>query len=93
MSDDGRTIVIGSGPRPTARLNSSGSAYVFSHTEGDRHRQTELIPTNRDENEAYGMSVDISADGKIAIVGVPGDKDPHGPLAGSASVFVERDGQ
>ncbi len=60
---------------------------MFSASGGSWSQQTKLVADDGDEEDQFGVSVAISDDGSVAIVGAVYDEDPNGPTGGSAYVF------
>ncbi|WEL21427.1 ABC-type Fe3+-hydroxamate transport system, periplasmic component [Halorhabdus sp. BNX81] len=89
VSGDGSTVVVGTNTDEDPNGRGSGSAYVYSNAGGSWIQEAKLAPTDGDLEDWFGMSVTISGDGSIAIIGAPGDEDPNGPTAGSAYVFTK----
>lgn len=91
LSSDGTTALIG------ARYDSgSGSAYVFSESNGQWTQQQKITPggsDNDDSRDNFGGSVSLSNDGTTAIIGAYNDGDVNGTESGSAYVFVQNNGE
>lgn len=92
VTADGRTAIIGAPDDDTTNGNISGSASVFSRADGEWRQRVKLLADDGDEDDNFGASVAVSADGSTAVVGANNDEHPNGRLAGSAYVFVRTDG-
>lgn len=84
LSADGRTVVVGAYWGDGAVVDS-GRAFVYRWN-GDEWNEMELTITDLTAGDKYGISVDISADGKTVIVGADLDDD-KGANAGAAYIF------
>ncbi len=84
----GDTALVGAAYDDAAGVNS-GSAYVFTRTDGVWTEQQELVPDEGSLNNWFGFSVSLSGD--TALVGsFYGDNG--GPYPGTAYVFTRNDG-
>lgn len=90
ISEDGTTILVGAPGDEDPNGVSAGSAYVFSKADGAWIQKAKLVPNDGDQNDKFGSSVAMSADGSTALVGAAHDEDPIGTGAGSAYVFAPR---
>jgi hypothetical protein len=82
---DGNTAVIGS-PWDDDNGEFSGSAYVFTRTQGEWIEQAKLVPS---DGAPYGLfSYSVAIEGDTAIIGALGSE----PDWGSAYVFTRTDG-
>ena len=90
-SDNGSVVLVG------AFRDGSGSAYVFTRSDGTWTQETKLTPADGDDGDAFGVDVALSGDGTTALIGAPWDEDPNGSLdsnrtgAGSAYIFSASD--
>jgi hypothetical protein len=89
LSDDGNTAIVGS-PLDDSLSNEhfSGAAWVFERGDGSWTEQRKLFSEEVIGHAQQGFSVALSADGKTAIIGSPGDDDRNG----AAWVFERGDG-
>jgi hypothetical protein len=69
ISGDGNTAIVG-GPLDN---NNVGAAWVYTRSGGTWTQQAKLVGNGAAGQSAQGMSVALSADGNIALVGGPGD--------------------
>lgn len=83
----GNTIVVGS-MRDDDRGENSGSAYVFTRSNGTWNHQTKIFAADGAKGDAFGQSLALS--GNTVIIGSPRD-DVNGEDTGSVYVFT-RDG-
>jgi len=86
ISQDGSTIAIGaSGEDGNSNvINNSednnnallaGAAYVFVNIEGQWQQQAYIKSDNSDPRDAFGTSLDLSADGNVLVVGATGESN------------------
>lgn len=97
LSADGTTALIGASEDEDPNGLLGGSAYVFGASSGSWEQRTKLAATDGDENDNFGSSVALSADGTTAVIGAASDDDPNGGEqryggAGSAYVFTAEGG-
>jgi hypothetical protein len=86
---DDRTVVAGA-YRDDDAGDASGAAYVFQH-DGDTWQQVvKLTASDAGTQDWFGRSVAIQGDS--ALIGAPLDDHDAGTNAGSAYLFVRRDG-
>jgi len=86
LSDDGRTALVGGFSDNSGR----GAAWVFVRTaDGWRQQGPKLKAIDEAGAGLFGSSVDLSADGNVALIGGPGDQWA-GPFvtAGAAWIFT-----
>lgn len=84
----GDTIIIGA-PTDSLTQTNSGSAYLFTRTDGTWTEQAKLAASDGALNHMFGWSVAI--DGDTAAVGALGDTT-NGSDSGAAYVFTRTDG-
>jgi len=88
LSADGSTALIGAyGDDDNG--SKSGSAYVFTYSGGIWTQQAKLTAGDGAENDNFGNSVALSADGSTALIGAYGDDD-RGLDSGSAYMLPVR---
>ncbi len=80
----GESAVIGAFLNDDAGINS-GSAYVFTRSDGVWDAGTKLLASDGGPTDEFGTSVAISAN--TVLVGAPFDDSAGGTDAGSAYVF------
>ncbi len=85
VSVDHDTAVVGA-QRDDDNGFYSGSAYVYTRSDGDWSRQAKLLPDDGAELDFFGVSVSISGD--AVVVGSLGDDNTNGEDAGSAYLFT-----
>lgn len=91
MSDDGKTIIVGSALDDTAGTNV-GAAYIWKETGGVwNSTPAEILPTSFAGDARFGHSVSTNTDGTIVAVGAIAD-DSAGNTSGSVYVFTESGG-
>lgn len=86
LSGDGNTALIGAPNDNTS--NFTGAAFVFTRANGLWTQQTKLVGHGTVGSSAQGIGVALSADGKTAVVGGPGDSSQRG----AAWVFALQNG-
>lgn len=86
ISGDGNTALIGA-YGDDDKGSSSGSAYVFTRSEGTWTQQAKLLASDGVANSSFGYAVAISSDGKTALIGALTDE--NGTDSGSAYVFAK----
>src|SRR6056300_586361 len=98
ISNDGNTAIMGApyedGP-PSAPVGDSGSAYIFTRTNGSWDTGTKIRAPDPGPTDHFGYSVPISGDGNTAIVGArQDDGPPSAPVgdSGSAYIFTKTNG-
>jgi len=114
ISADGNTLVVGA-PRENSNgtgINSdqldnskpnSGAAYIFVRNDRIWTQEFYLKASNTDEDDAFGSSVSISADGQTIAIGADRESsnatgidglqtDNSSLFAGAVYVFVKNDG-
>ncbi len=85
VSIDGNLAIIGSDFDDVVGSNS-GSAYIFSKSNGEWTFQQKIVSSDLASNDRFGTSVSIS--GTTVVVGAISDDD-NGSNSGSAYVFVQ----
>jgi FG-GAP repeat len=85
VSIDGDTAIIGAFNDDDSGTDS-GSAYVFTRSEGGWTQQAKLLPSDGAEGDFFGFSVSISGD--KAIVGAYGDDNDDRDNSGSVYIFT-----
>ncbi|MDF9744523.1 FG-GAP repeat protein [Natrinema salsiterrestre] len=84
------TAVIGAPHDEDPNGDLSGSAYIFTRSNGNWSQQTKLTPNDGDQDDIFGSSVAI--DGNTVLIGAQGNENPNGDSAGSAYVFIRSNG-
>lgn len=87
LSEDGTTAVVGAPLDDEPNGDMAGSVYVFEASDGEWSERAKVVPDDGDSEDAFGWSVDVSADGTTALLGAHGEEDPNGGLAGAAYSF------
>ncbi|HEY8428532.1 MAG TPA: NAD-dependent epimerase/dehydratase family protein, partial [Sandaracinaceae bacterium] len=87
LSADGSVALVGAFWDATS-VAATGSARVFVRTETGWVEEATLVAPDGAVGDEFGWSVALSADGKVALVGAPGDDMAAGTNVGSAHVFV-----
>lgn len=93
VSGDGSTVIVGSLLDDEPNGTRAGSAYVFGASGGEWKQQAKLAADDGDDEDRFGVSVAVSSDAAIAIIGAQRDEDPSGEMAGSAYVFERSGGE
>ena len=68
ISSDGSTAIVGS-KKDDDKAEDAGAAYVFSGNNWQTIKK--ITPTDGNKDDDFGYCVDLSADGKTAIIGSP----------------------
>jgi hypothetical protein len=71
IAHDGATIAVGQVGETFAGVVQD-SAWIFTRTGTQWSAATELMPAVNDESEQLGLSIALSGDGALAVVGAPG---------------------
>ncbi|MFG0241288.1 MAG: GC-type dockerin domain-anchored protein [Phycisphaerales bacterium JB054] len=88
VSVDGDTAVVGAISDDDNGVNS-GSAYVFTRSNGTWTQQAKLLPFDGVARDYFGYAVSIEGD--TALIGATGDDD-YGESSGSAYVYTRAGG-
>ncbi len=88
VSISGDTAIVGA-PGDSGNGSDSGSAYVFTRTDGVWLQQAELLADDGAQDDRFGSSVCLSGD--TAIVGAANNND-NGQVSGSAYIFTRSGG-
>ncbi|WP_444898297.1 FG-GAP repeat protein [Microbulbifer sp. VAAC004] len=108
LTADGRTLVVGApregsiakgvgGDQNNNNAENAGAAYMFALVDGTWLQKTYLKAGNTDANDAFGFSVNLSADGDTLAIGAPNESssstgingDPDNNQAeGSGAVYI-----
>jgi hypothetical protein len=97
VAPSGDTALIGSGRDDTSAGENTGSAYVFTRTDGEWTQQERLAADDSYQNDYFGEAVALSGD--TALIGAPGDNGRNGDEglyedeAGSVYVYTRTDGE
>lgn len=93
INDAGTVIVVGA-EGTGAIFNKPGAAYVFEYLDNNWIESTILQANNPDHDDNFGLTADISADGKLIVIGAPNEassnKDPSdnsNPNVGAVYVY------
>lgn len=86
ISDDGNTLVVGS-QSDNAGGTNSGAAYIFVRSGSSWSQQRKLTASDPAAGDNFGISVSISGDGNLVVVGSRNDDDTFAD-SGSAYVFI-----
>jgi hypothetical protein len=92
LSGDGTTALIGSNSNNNPNGTGAGLVYVFTQSGNTWLQSTKLLSEDGDEDDLFGSSIGVSADGTTAVIGARGDEDPNGTGAGSAYLFKQSNG-
>ena len=88
ISEDGNTAIVGAYYEDTGG-NDAGAAYIFVRSGSTWTEQVKIQASDKEAGDLLGISVSISGDGNIAIVGARGrDITPAASDAGAAYIFV-----
>ena len=89
ISGDGSVALVGAyGDRDKG--GDSGSAYIFTkQANGSYTQNSKLVASDGADYDQFGISVSISSDGSVVLVGARGDSD-KGAFSGSAYIFTKQ---
>ena len=85
ISGDGTMVLVGANAEDEGG-SDAGAAYVFRHIGSAWSEINKLIASDAAQDDFFGRTVSLSADGTYALVGADGDDD-NGDDSGSAYVF------
>jgi len=88
LSSDGSTALIGAYNKTIGEIISQGVAYVFSRADVTWSQQARLIASAGTENDYFGFSGSISADGTTALIGAHNKTIDGKASQGAAYVFT-----
>jgi len=91
IDENSMTALVGAPGRDNSASESTGTVEVFENTDGRWTRQDTLSADDGVTEVGFGQSTALSADGTIAVVGAPQEKDSRGKVTGTAYLF-ERSG-
>jgi hypothetical protein len=87
VSADGSVALVGAENDDDPNGVSSGSAYVFSRTDGSWSQDAKLFADDGESAERFGWSVALSADGSTAAIGCKDDAIDGEFNTGSVYIF------
>lgn len=98
VSSDGTTALIGAtfddDTENDFTTEKTGSAYVFTRTDGEWSQQQRLTADDNDEDDKFASGVALSDDGTTALIGAFGDQESATEVnTGAAYVFTLTDGE
>jgi hypothetical protein len=93
LAADGTTALIGASENEDPNGRRAGSAYVFTSSDGEWSQQQKLAANDGNEDDLFGGSVALSADGTTALIGAFRDNNSNGEDAGSVYVFARSNGE
>ncbi|WP_256465449.1 FG-GAP repeat protein [Halorientalis marina] len=85
MTDNGTKAIVTIPSDTTPNGERSGSAYIFSRTNGSWEQEAKLIPDDGGQGEEFGSAAGISGDGTTAIVGT----SLQAEFTGAAYVYTD----
>lgn len=88
LSRDGTTALVGA-RYDDADAPAPGSAHVFTRAADGWSEQTELVPADDEEGDAFAEGVALSRDGTTALIGARGTAAPEVEYPGRAYVFAQ----
>jgi hypothetical protein len=91
LSADGNTAVIGN-PLDDSTITNIGSIYIYNRTGATWGLATKISNPDPFANDKFGVSVDISGDGNIIIIGATGDTINSTSNVGSVYIYVKNSG-
>ncbi|WP_254762963.1 FG-GAP repeat protein [Natrinema marinum] len=93
ISADGTTALVGAIGVDEPNGSYSGVAYIFVENGDAWSQQAKLAADDGKDNDEFGSSVSISADGMAALVGAAGSDGLNGNMEGSAYYFESDSGE
>lgn len=93
LSADGTTALIGASRNDEPNGVDSGSAYVFTQTDGQWEQQEKLFAADGDNIDNFGGSVALSDKAKTALIGARYANKGTKQSAGAAYVFTRSSNQ
>ena len=88
LSDDGNTALVGAYKIIIGSNTDQGAAYAFVRSGTTWSQQAKVLASDGAAGDYFGLSVSLSADGNIALVGAPDDTADSNTMQGSAYFFV-----
>ncbi len=88
LSNDGNTALIGAYLEDDSGTSGNGAAYVFTRSGTTWTQQTKLLAADKANNDDFGQSVALSANGNVALVGAVFEDDPGTTNNGAAYIFT-----
>jgi hypothetical protein len=92
LSSDGLTAIIGAPSEDTSPNTNNGAAYVFTRSGSTWTQQQKILASDAASNETLGVSVSISADGNVALIGADAEDTSPNTDNGAAYVFTRSAG-
>jgi hypothetical protein len=86
VSGDGNTAIIGAYQEDAGGTNA-GAAYIFTRSGTTWSQETKLTASDAQASDIFGISVCVSSDGDVAIIGAY-QEDTNGADAGAAYIFT-----
>ena len=84
MNQNGDTVVVGA----TKVLSDKGAAYIYERASGAWDMKAKVNGSDVDAGDLFGFSVVVSNNGKLVMIGVPGDIN-KGAVSGCAYTFTK----
>jgi hypothetical protein len=88
LSADGNTGIVGAYLEDESPNSGNGAAYVYTRSGTTWTQQAKLLAADRANNDDFGQSVALSADGNTALVGALFEDDPNTTNNGAAYLFT-----
>ena len=89
MSADGNTVIVGAAWED-GQATDTGAAYIFRYSSGTWSEQTILRASNGSNDNNFGRSVAISADGNTVLVGASSEDGPTDTTDNSGAAYIFR---
>ena len=89
MSADGNTVIVGAAYED-GQATDTGAAYIFRYSSGTWSEQTILRASNGSNDNNFGRSVAISADGNTVLVGASSEDGPTDTTDNSGAAYIFR---
>ncbi|WP_242401909.1 FG-GAP repeat protein [Halorhabdus tiamatea] len=87
ITNDGRTLLVGSNLDTNSNGRMAGGVYVFRRDQDGWHQSAKLMADDGDRHDWFGSTISISDTGDTALVGAVAEEDPNGAEGGAAYVY------
>lgn len=92
ISQDGNTVAVGAFGSNSASVDpeftGNGAVYIFTRSGSTWTQQAKLLASDLDSSDNFGISVSLSPDGNMVVVGAPNEDTSPNSFNGAAYVFT-----
>ena len=88
ISNDGRTLAVGSFSDDGAGGSNQGSGYLFTYDSGTWSQKSKVLAPDGFAWDSFGTGVSLSGDGTTVGFGSPGDDVAGGTQRGAIYIFI-----